>query len=333
MSLTFSSMITRQFAFAKVLRRFELWSPVGAHEQFAIARAQIAAHILPAAKRVAHRPFKPRSQDQWFGRSCARGLVYGRATKSRVGHDGGNGIARQSDHQRLVDTPDGQRLAGFHGDAPELHFAQFGYHVLDEIRAAHGNTAARHDQIRVSGGVRQRFSNGFAVVGETTQINDVAGFFAEQRGQGEAIGIVYLAHSERLARRCQFIAGGSDGHPHATFDAHRSDTACASQVCVVGRELRVRGAKGGRRWRCRGRDDAHAARNAPARQSTRIRGRWWHLPATTPRPRRSARTAPVRSAPRRLRLRGKWPDDRPGSRRSRETVSRGCCSRPPRTPR
>ena len=108
-------------------------------------------------------------------------------------------VARHAQHWPAVDASERGRLAGLHRDAVEDHFACLPHRIEHEIALAHGAAPREHEDVRRARRFHEHRCECRQVVGGGGKHLGHAAVQRDRRGQGEAIDVVDLRGSERLA--------------------------------------------------------------------------------------------------------------------------------------
>ena len=185
------------------------------------ARAQeFAAFVGPGHREVSAGSYRNHSR---VGGTLQ--LQQKRPHQQQEGDEAGHRVARQPHEMRRAagrappHLPIGERLAGLHGDLPEIKLAELLDRGLDVVFLAHRDAAGGEDQVVPFGGRLQRGQRGGAVVRHDAQVAHRAAQAQQQRAQEEAVAVVdgTRLHLRRghLTRHHQFVAGGEQRHPRA----------------------------------------------------------------------------------------------------------------------
>ena len=133
-----------------------------------------------------------------------------------------------------------ERLAGLHGDLPQVQRAELFDSWLDVIFLAHADTAAGEDQVVALGGRLQRGQRGGAVVGHDAEVADLAAQAQQQRAQKEAVAVVDGSGLHGLGRHVaghhQFVAGGEQDHTRPGCHLQRGQADSGGQTNAGGRQ-------------------------------------------------------------------------------------------------
>ncbi len=105
-----------------------------------------------------------------------------------AGDHGGDGIAGEAEHDGAAQPADDQRLAGAHGDPPEVDGAAGCFQRgADEIMIAHRCAAGGDDDVGVPRGGERRADGGEIVAGKLLAVDDAAGRL-RHGAQHDAVG-------------------------------------------------------------------------------------------------------------------------------------------------
>ncbi|MNV44887.1 hypothetical protein D3C71_1366650 [compost metagenome] len=114
----------------------------------------------------------------------------------------------------------GKRLAGLHGDLPQVERAQRLDGGLDVVFLAHTHAAAGQDQVVCAAGLAQGVDGGVAPVGHDAKVRHLAAQAQQHGAQEEAVAVVNGTRAHLLRRHLaghdQFIARGEQRHAGAT---------------------------------------------------------------------------------------------------------------------
>ena len=113
----------------------------------------------------------------------------------------------------------GKRLAGLHGDLPQVQRAQSLYSRFDVVFLSHAHAAAGQDQVVCAAGLAQGVDGGVAPVGHDAKVGDLAAQPQQHGTQEKAVAVVDGAGAHLLGRHLaghdQFIARGEQCHARA----------------------------------------------------------------------------------------------------------------------
>ena len=155
-----------------------------------------AQHRLAAARRRVVQPQHPGD---------------GGTQEDQAAHEGGHGVSRQAEHRRFAQAPEHERLAGPHGDAPEVdvesRVAENGPH---EVVVADGGAADGHEHVRAPRSGGEGPERLLGVEGDA-EVDGLGAGLLHEGAEADVVGAHDLVGSQRLARHDEFVARRQDG--------------------------------------------------------------------------------------------------------------------------
>ena len=142
----------------------------------------------------------------------------GRAQEDERADQRGDRVAGQPEQARAADRAEHQRLAGPHGDLPEVQReALVLERIADQVVLAHRGAAGGDKQVRAAragGEAGERFR----VVAGDAEVDRLATAPFDHRAQRVGVGANDLALAQRLARHHDLVAGGQQGDARLAAD-------------------------------------------------------------------------------------------------------------------
>ena len=132
-------------------------------------------------------------------------------------------VARQAEEMGAADLAVGERPPGLHRDLPEHHLAQLVEQILDEIRFADGNAAARDHDVGRGGRVAEGALEELRVVAHHAHVEHFAIQARQHAVDRVAVAVEDLACRGLAADRDELVARGEERDAQLAIDGDLAD--------------------------------------------------------------------------------------------------------------
>ena len=109
------------------------------------------------------------------------------------------------------DPADRERAPRLHRHLPEVDASDLAQHALDEVVVADRDAAGGEHDVRRAGGLEQALAEALAHVGHDAEVERLGAGSLDHAAEREAVRVVDLPGSPRLARLHHLVAGGEQG--------------------------------------------------------------------------------------------------------------------------